>query len=159
MPPRVLHHVKPEIRVLGVASIRRDGFYDLVGVVYRGRRWLDGVMRAKSDSPDLTNALSEMLDCSPHVGQVRVIVLDHGQLPEGASVDLGSLQIATEKPVIALRWPNADLEWRSVEGRIPYCALGMGKWASKAVLMTSTNHGGAPEALRVASMLVEVIPD
>ncbi len=159
MPPRVLHHVKPEIRVLGVASTRKDGFYDLVGVVYRGRRWLDGVMRAKSDSPDLTKALSEMLECSPHAVQVRVIVLNRGQLPEGTSVDLGGLQIATDKTVIALRWSNADLVWTSSEGKIPYCALGMGKWASEAVLRMSTKNGGSPEALRVASMLVEAIPD
>jgi len=159
MPPRVLHHVKPEIRVLGVAAMQREGFLDLIGVVYRGCSWLDGVMRGRSDSTDLMEAIAKMIECSPHAGQIRVILLDRKLLPGGASVDPAGLRSTTGKPVIALDWPGADLEWRSKGVSRPYGAFGVGKWASHAVLRTSTIEGGIPEALRVASMVVRVIPD
>ncbi len=159
MPPRALHHIKREVRVLGVASSLSGAFYEIIGIVFRGRFWLDGMIRGRSDSQDLTTAIANTLGSSPQAGQVRVILLDRSLLPEEASVDPMALWASTTKPVIALRWPGSRLVWRSNGQTVPYNAFGVGKWASQSVLSTSTVKGGEPEPLRVASLVLGALSD
>ncbi len=74
--------IKPEIRILGVDDgpfePRSKGEVPLVGVVFRGGRWLDGVLktRIKQDGTDVTKRLIDMVNRSRHRGQLRVLMVD-----------------------------------------------------------------------------------
>ena len=75
MTAQRLRQVKREIRVLGVAASRVGEDSIVVGVVYRGSLWLDGVMKTTTREADLTDALIGLVKGSPHYGQIRVILL------------------------------------------------------------------------------------
>lgn len=54
------------------------GKVPLVGAVFRGGKWLDGVMitNVEKDGMDATERLIEMLTRSRHLGQLRVLMVD-----------------------------------------------------------------------------------
>ena len=82
MANKAFRSVKTEVRILGVD----DGYFiphtkgkcEVVGVVFRGGYWLDGVMhtRIDIDGMDATDKLAMMVNGSPHYGQLRVIMLN-----------------------------------------------------------------------------------
>src|SRR3990170_6644040 len=77
-----IRSVKPEIRVLGVDDgafvPHGKGSADIVGVVYRGGLWLEGVMRTEVeiDGMDTTEKIAAMIVDSPHYDQIRVVILN-----------------------------------------------------------------------------------
>jgi hypothetical protein len=100
--------IKPEIRVLGVD----DGVFiphskalvPVVGVVFRGGYWLDGVMhtRIKVDGFDATKKIASMIIHSPHYKQLRVIMLNGITFAGFNVVDIKKLYSRTKLPVIAV---------------------------------------------------------
>ena len=77
-----IRSVKREIRVVGID----DGYFVphtkgdciIIGAVFRGGYWFDGVMRTKVeiDGMDATEKIGEMIISSPHYGQLRAVLLD-----------------------------------------------------------------------------------
>ena len=108
--------VKPEIRILGiddgVFQPHTKGMVDVVGVVFRGGYWLDGVMRTEVeiDGVDATEKLASMIMDSPHYDQLRVVVLNGVTLAGFNVVDLKELFDKTGLPVIAVTREKPDLE-------------------------------------------------
>jgi len=110
-----LRVVKPEIRVLGVD----DGVFTphvkawvpVVGVVFRGGYWLDGVMHTKImvDGFDATGKISSMITSSPHYRQLRVIMLNGITFAGFNVVDIQALNAATGLPVIAVTREKPNL--------------------------------------------------
>jgi len=108
--------VKPEIRVLGID----DGIFvphtkdmvDVVGVVYRGGYWLDGVMRTEVevDGTDATEKIASMIRDSPHYDQIRVVVLNGVTLAGFNVVDIKKLFKKVRLPVIAVTREKPDFE-------------------------------------------------
>jgi len=108
--------IKPEIRVLGVD----DGVFTphveswvlVVGVVFRGGYWLDGVMHTKImvDGFDATEKISKMVTESPHCKQLRVIMLNGITFAGFNVVDIKTLNAATNLPVIAVTREKPDLQ-------------------------------------------------
>ncbi len=108
--------VKPEIRVVGVD----DGIFvphtwgkcDIVGVVFRGGYWLDGVMRTQIevDGMDATEKIADMIMSSPHYGQLRVIMLDGVTFGGFNAVDTVRLFEKTSLPVIAVTREKPDFD-------------------------------------------------
>jgi endonuclease V-like protein UPF0215 family len=100
--------IKPEIRVLGVDDgafkPRTRGFVPVVGVVFRGGYWLDGVMQTKVrvDGFEATNKIASMVLDSPHYKQLRVVILDGITFAGFNIVDIKRLNAKTELPVIAV---------------------------------------------------------
>jgi len=74
--------IKPEIRILGLDDgpfkPRSKGKVPLVGAVFRGGRWLDGVLMTyiDQDGTDVTERLIEIVTRSRHRGQLRVLMSD-----------------------------------------------------------------------------------
>ena len=74
--------IKPEIRVLGIDdgafTPHVEGLATVVGVVFRGGYWLDGVISTKVevDGFDATDKIVSMITASPHYKQLRVILLN-----------------------------------------------------------------------------------
>lgn len=108
--------IKTEIRVLGVDDCpfkpRSHGSVDIVGVVYRGGCWLDGIMTTEIqiDGLDATEKIAKMIVDSPHYDQLRVIILNGITFAGFNVVNIRKLFKKTRLPVIALTKEKPDLE-------------------------------------------------
>lgn len=108
--------IKPEIRVLGVDDgsfiPHVKGQVPVIGVVFRGGYWLDGVMHTKIavDGFDATREISSMITNSPHHKQLRVIMLNGITFAGFNIVDVQALHAATKLPVITVTREKPDLE-------------------------------------------------
>jgi len=168
LQPVRIRQVKKEIRVLGVAAAGHDGSTRVVGVVFRGARWLDGVLSATSKGADLTRAIVEMVNGSPHRKQVRVIMLQAEMIPKGAEINAAKISSETSKPVIILGAkglggvqadPNTGyFTWGKGADAVEVAYLGLRERDAEAVLRVSTREGSTPEALRVAGLILGALP-
>ena len=108
--------IKSEIRVLGVDDGKfvphTEGVVIVVGVVFRGSCWLDGVMhtRIAVDGFDATEQIASMINSSPHCKQLRLVMLNGITFAGFNVVDIKRLNLATKLPVIALTRDKPDLE-------------------------------------------------
>ncbi len=108
--------IKPEIRVLGVDDgvfvPHTMGTADVIGVVYRGGYWLDGVMRTEIeiDGMDATEKIASMALDSPHYEQLRVVMLNGITFAGFNVVDIQRLSRHLKLPVIGITREKPDLE-------------------------------------------------
>jgi endonuclease V-like protein UPF0215 family len=108
--------IKPEIRVLGVDDgvfvPHVKGFALVIGVVFRGGFWLDGVMSTKVevDGCDAGDKISSMIVNSPHYKQLRVIMLDGVTFAGFNVVDIKKLNEKTRLPVIVVTRNKPDFK-------------------------------------------------
>ncbi len=72
-------HIKPEIRILGIddSSLHSEPVM-IVGAMFRGGDWLDGVLRSHitKDGTDSTEVIIRMVTDSKHFRQIRVLMFD-----------------------------------------------------------------------------------
>lgn len=116
MVNREIRSVKPEIRIVGVD----DGFFvphtrgkcDVIGVVFRGGYWFDGIMRTQIeiDGMDATEKIADMITRSPHYRQLRIIMLNGVTFAGFNVVDTLRLFKATDLPVIAVTREKPDFD-------------------------------------------------
>ena len=179
--------IKKEIRVLGVSFAAphhgRAGLIQAVGVVYRGNRWLEGVMRTTipPEVADLTPRITKMVTSSPHYPQLRVIVLDELITRSGNYTDIGALSKKTKVPVIAVvRQKTSVKRLTNVPVRVPQRTLkafaslacrkwkaggktffvysaGLGKIDLEELLEVCASREGLPEAARVAKITASAL--
>ncbi len=103
-----IRHVKPEIRILGiddgVFKPHTQGLADIIGVVYRGGYWLDGVMKTEVeiDGTDATEKIASMITQSIHYNQLRVVMLDGVTFAGLNVVDIKELLQRVHLPVITI---------------------------------------------------------
>jgi len=108
--------IKPEIRVLGVDdgvfTPHVKGLVPVVGVVFRGGYWLDGVMHTKVevDGFDATEKIASMIINSPHHKQLRVIMLNGITLAGFNVVNVKELNAETRLPIIAITREKPNLK-------------------------------------------------
>jgi len=106
-------HVKPEIRVLGIDdSALINEKIMIVGTVFRGGDWMDGVLRSEitRDGRDATGVISRMAKESKHYGQLRVIMLDGVTYGGFNVVDIVKLHEETGIPVIVIMRSYPDFD-------------------------------------------------
>jgi endonuclease V-like protein UPF0215 family len=114
--PKRFRSIKPEIRVLGIDDgefvPRTKGTVDVVGVVYRGGYWFEGVMRAEItiDGLDATEKIAAMIESSPYYRELRVVVLDGVTFAGFNVVDISKLSRRVELPVISVVRKKPELE-------------------------------------------------
>jgi endonuclease V-like protein UPF0215 family len=107
--------IKPEIRVLGVDdgvfTPRMEGLVPVVGVVFRGGYWLDGVVHTKIaiDGIDATDKIGSMIVDSRHYKQLRVVMLNGITFAGFNVVNIKALNAGTRLPVIAVTREKPDL--------------------------------------------------
>jgi endonuclease V-like protein UPF0215 family len=107
--------IKPEIRVIGVDDSpfvpHTKGQVPIIGVVFRGGYWLDGVMHTKIavDGFDSTEKIAAMITSSPHYKQLRVIMLNGVTFAGFNIVDVKALNVATKLPVMTVAREKPDL--------------------------------------------------
>jgi len=108
--------IKPEIRVLGVDDgvfiPHTQNMVDVIGVVYRGGYWLDGVMRTEIlvDGMDATEKIASMIKKSPHYEELRVVILNGITFAGFNVVDINELFKRTDLPVIAVTREKPNFE-------------------------------------------------
>jgi endonuclease V-like protein UPF0215 family len=116
MPNHTFGVIKPEIRVLGVDDgpheHKSQGRIPLVGVVFRGGYWLDGVLSTEIlvDGFDATDALIRMVTRSRHFDQLRIIMLNGVTFAGFNIVDINRLYETTKLPVIAVTRKEPNME-------------------------------------------------
>jgi endonuclease V-like protein UPF0215 family len=99
--------VKREMRIIGWDDAPfsfGDRHVMLIGTVFRGGSWLDGVIASKAqvDGLDSTEKIADAVKGSPHKDQLRVIMLDGITFGGFNIVDLPGLHEKTGIPVIAV---------------------------------------------------------
>ena len=116
LPLKKFHAIKLEIRIVGIDDgifvPHSKGFAPVIGVVFRGGYWLDGVMSTKIevDGFDATEKIASMIKSSPHYKQLRVIMLDGITFAGFNVVDIKKLNAETKLPVIAVTRDKPNLE-------------------------------------------------
>ncbi len=188
MKARKIDSVKSEIRVVGVDDgffiPRTRGLCDVIGVVFRGGHWLDGVMRTRIeiDGLDATEKIADMITCSPHYGQLRVIMLDGVTFAGFNVVDTDKLLEITSLPVIAVtrkqpdfkdirkaleNLPCAEKRWKAIrnaarivkvfprsgEEAIFMQVTGVEIDVAEKIVRQTATRSNVPEALRVAHLI------
>jgi endonuclease V-like protein UPF0215 family len=108
--------IKEEIRVLGVD----DGPFEfgegqlalLVGTIFRGGHWLDGVMtgQIQVDGDDVTEEITRMISTSRHRGQLRVAMTDGLTFGGFNILDAEEVLERSGIPVISVTRRKPDLE-------------------------------------------------
>ncbi len=113
---RRFRSIKSEIRVLGIDDGQfvphTKGNVDVVGVVYRGGYWFEGVMRTKItiDGFDATEKIAKMIESSPYYRELRVVVLDGVTFAGFNVVDISMLSRIVDLPVMSVVREKPDLE-------------------------------------------------
>lgn len=108
--------IKPEIRVLGIDDgmfvPHTKGTAAVVGVVYRGGYWFEGVMHTTItiDGLDATEKMAAMVKNSPYYQELRVIILDGITFAGFNVVDISNLSCMTGLPVISVVRAKPDLD-------------------------------------------------
>ncbi len=106
-------HVKPEIRILGIDdSALLSEKVMIVGTVFRGGDWIDGVLRSEitRDGLDATEVIVKMIKNSRHYGQLRIIMLDGITYGGFNVVDIEDLYRETGLPVIVIMRSYPDFD-------------------------------------------------
>ena len=182
--------IKPEIRVLGVDdgkfAPQTEGDVIVVGVVFRGGCWLDGVMHTTitKDGFDATEKIASMINSSPHCKQLRLIMLNGITFAGFNVVNVRKLNFATNLPVIALTGDKPDLQsihdalnnltkteerWKTIleageiheiasRGKKLYIALaGISFEDAQKIIELTATRSSFPEPLRVAHLIASGI--
>lgn len=152
--------IKPEIRILGLDDgafvPHTAGKADVVGVVFRGGRWLDGVMRTEVtiDGLDATERISSMVTESPHYEQLRVLMLSGITFAGFNVVDIRELFGSTSLPVMALARERPDLEGvrRALENLPDRAVRWRAVQSAGDVFRVKVRSGVAPVYVQVAGV-------
>lgn len=132
---------KREVRVLGLTYRSYDSYRFILGVVFRGKLWLDGILYRRFDGKrDILDELIDMFSKSPHRGQVRVIVLDNLLYSAIDILGIEKIYNTFNLPVIV-----------SDDGKV-IVAVGLDNVDD---FMRVAGSDGGVEALRVASMIAD----
>jgi endonuclease V-like protein UPF0215 family len=188
--PKPFRVIKNEIRVLGVD----DGKFvphtketaTVIGVIFRGSLSVEGVMHTHVliDGLDSTDRLTQMINCSSHHRQLRLVMLNGITLAGFNLVDINKLFKATNLPIIAItpnkpdldsiysalkHLPDAEERWRLVlkagkihevsnHGTQIYVEMaGISLEDAKKIIVKTSTRSCLPEPLRVAHLIASGI--
>jgi len=118
--------LKAQVRVIGIDDspfeFRKSKQTWLVGVVFRGNLWMEGVVikRIRVDGMDATDVVMEMIMNTKFSSQIRVAFLDGITFGGFNLVDIEGVYRETGVPVVSIveRMPNIESMKRSM-ARLP----------------------------------------
>ena len=163
--------IKREARILGLSAAHRGRTILVVGVVFRGSLWLDGVISCtiEMNATNQNSTLSKAIKQSKQYSQLHAIILKEQSIP-GWKVNLTDLARRVKLPVITtanrriLRAPRVGKGARSMQryniiinGRkLPVLTVGVSRAdAEQLYSVGCTPSNRVPEAVRVANLLVQ----
>jgi endonuclease V-like protein UPF0215 family len=155
--------VKSEIRVVGIDDgrfvPRTKGTAIVVGVVYRGGCWFEGVMHTKItiDGLDATANLAAMIKDSPYYGELRVVVLDGITFAGFNVVDVNKLSATVGLPVISVVRDKPDLD--EIKSALKKLSEFEQRWQSMQnagrLFVVEVRDGENPVYLQTSGILIE----
>lgn len=176
---------KKEVRILGVDDSpfkKSDPGALIVGVVFRGANFLDGVLstRIAVDGDDFTEKLSKMVLGTRHREQLQIVMLNGITFAGFNVADLPKIHELTGLPVISVvrKMPDFDgikkaifssfalkageKKWKAVgrAGPLHPCGkkvffqcAGIRPEDASALIKATSVHSGIPEPIRVAHLI------
>ena len=161
--PKRFRSIKSEIRIVGIDDgrfvPRTKGTVNVVGVVYRGGYWFEGVMRTEVtiDGLDATEKMAAMIKNSPFYGELRVVFLDGVSFAGFNVVDISKLSCMIDLPVISVVREKPDLEEiRSALKNLPDFEI---RWRAMEnagkLFAVETRKGENPVYMHIAGVLRE----
>ena len=142
--------------------------YIAVGVIFRGNRWLDGIVynQTAMKRKDLRSSISNTIRHSKQYSQLHAVIVAKQEL--FSSLELAELASNIHIPVIALlgskNHPKIQLKARSEvkkyelkvrDQNVAVLAAGIGKEQAEEILAIGSGFAAsAPEAVRVAKLVV-----
>jgi hypothetical protein len=180
----LLNHSRgaPEVRIVGIDDgpfdRKRGGDVQVVGTIFRGAAFLDGMVATKvrRDGRNATPKLVAMIRGSRYFQQLHYVMLDGIALGGFNVVDIHRLNAETGLPVMVVvrRQPNLDAvrralsnlpgwqaRWKLIQQAGPMEPVG-GLWIQRAgiepneaeaLLALSCTHSKLPEPLRLAHII------
>jgi len=177
--------IKKEIRILGIDDApftpRTSGEVMLIGTVFRGGTWLDGVLKTEItiDGSDSTDKIVKMICSSRNKDQLGVIMLDGITFGGFNIVNIKKIYEKTEVPVIVVmrKFPNFERikkalkrfeDWKERWDRVLeagkvykfendetvyFQICGIGLEDAKEILKISTTRSAIPEPVRAAHII------
>jgi hypothetical protein len=114
--------IKPQTRILGIDDGPLAPWVLVVGVVFRGGSWMDGLVSCtiQRDGLDATNKITEMVS-SCRYKDLRFLMTDGVTFAGFNTINIRKLHMDTGLPVIVVtrRNPNYEKIRRALE-RLPY---------------------------------------
>ncbi|MFH1399709.1 MAG: DUF99 family protein, partial [Candidatus Woesearchaeota archaeon] len=173
--------MKSEVRIIGIDDASFDKYNDkktlVVGTLFRGGSWLDGVMSTvvEVDGDDATAKISEMINKCKFKPQVQCIMLDGIAVAGFNVVDVVRLNKTTKIPVMVVMRDYPELEEikrvliklgkadkvKLLEqageiikaGKIHVQLCGLTNERAAEFLEVSCTHSFIPEPIRVAHLI------
>ena len=185
MKNKQFRKIKPEIRILGIDDApfppHTKNKVMLIGTVFRGGIWLDGVLRTHitGDGEDSTEKIIIMVNKTRHKDQIGVIMLDGITFGGFNLVNIKKIFEKTGVPIIVimrkfpnfekikkalLRFDDHEKRWNSIldagevfkiENKEPiYIQIsGIDLEDAKEIVALSTTRSAIPEPIRVAHLI------
>jgi len=162
--------IKKEARILGLAaSTRRLKRVPVIGVVYRGSLWLDGMFKCQvqGDRPGRLSGLVKAIVQSRQYTQIHAVILSREDLALGVRIDISSLSRKINLPVLSIVRKTTSFQRGSttkverlrldVAGRrVLVGAAGLSMEEAEEIFAVACTSGEwLPEAVRVAQIVAE----
>lgn len=177
----MIRTIKREIRILalddGPFEFKTKGKDILIGVIFRGGSFMDGLLKTEIDIDglDATEKIIEITNKTKHK-DLRIIMLDGITFAGFNIVDIKEIYEKTGLPVIVINRKKPDLEkfkdgmkslsnydyrLRAIENAGPFyefeklCfqCIGLTIKEAEKIIKTTTTHSEIPEPLRVAHLI------
>jgi len=155
--------IKSEIRVLGIDDGRfvskTQGTVDIVGVVYRGGYWFEGLMRSKVsiDGLDAIEKIASMIKNSPFYGEIRIVFLDGLSFGGFNIVDISELFSMLDLPVISIVREKPHLE--KIKNALQNLPDFLERWKSienaGELIKVNTRKNDNPIYIQIAGILLD----
>jgi len=173
--------IKKEVRVIGIDDAPFDKFKKgkvlVVGTVFRGGAWLDGVLSTKVnvDGNDATKKITEMINKCKFKPQLQCIFLDGIAVGGFNIIDVKELNKKTKLPVIVIIRKRPDInnikrilaklnKKNKIKlldkagpvkqaGKIYVQLTGISLEKAKEILKIACTHSYIPEAIRLAHII------
>lgn len=169
--------LKKEIRILGLSAppraSRNSEAIPVVGVVFRGSLWLDGVISClvQPRRRDYLKVLVRSIKGSKQYSQIRAVIFSKEQLFNGKKIDIGVLARKINRPAISLLASGRNVRTRRdsmkalktpvfkvrIHGKPMWvrCA-GISENETRQILAVgSAGEERVPEAVRVAYLIAK----
>lgn len=163
MSPKRFRSIKKEIRVLAIDDGRfvphTEGTAEIVGVVYRGGYWFEGIMHTEIiiDGLEATEKIFIMIKNSPYYGELGVIFMDGITFAGFNVVDVDELSHKVDLPVISItrKKPNMEEIRRALKNLPNFEKRWQAMQNAGKLFEVGTKHGENPIYIQTAGIMCE----
>jgi endonuclease V-like protein UPF0215 family len=158
--------LKKESRILGISAFEKAGKeIAVIGVIFRGNQWLDGVIAChlQPRNPENVSVLARAILKCKQYSQLHAVILANEQFSPTSRIDVTSLSATIDRPIIAIVRKKPALVERKHQKRagftLPnyYRVKLSGKYLS--VLATKLSLTETSEILSVACVKGSTMPE